>query len=99
WSDAAILEEHQFAAELAEQEIPVIAPLKLLGQTLHHYQEFRFALFERRGGRTLELDNLMQLEWLGRFIGRLHAIGACQTFSHRPQLSVQLYGQQPYQFL
>ncbi len=27
WSDAAILEEHAFAAELAAQEIPVVAPL------------------------------------------------------------------------
>ncbi len=99
WSDAAILEEHQFAAELVEQEIPVIAPLKLAEQTLHHYQGFRFALFERRGGRAFELDNLTQSEWIGRFLGRLHAVGACKPFSHRPQLSVQQYGQQSYQFL
>jgi Ser/Thr protein kinase RdoA (MazF antagonist) len=29
WSDAQILEEHHFALQLAEQEIPVIAPLPL----------------------------------------------------------------------
>jgi Ser/Thr protein kinase RdoA (MazF antagonist) len=28
WSDRAILEEHEFTAQLAEREIPVVAPLK-----------------------------------------------------------------------
>lgn len=100
WSDEAILEEHAFAKELAEQEIPVVAPLASdSGKTLFHYQDFRFALFPRQGGRPLELDNLDHLEWMGRFIGRLHAVGACQTFKHRIQLNVHSYGYQPYQFL
>jgi hypothetical protein len=34
WSDAAILEEHAFALELAEREIPVVAPLVVDGRTL-----------------------------------------------------------------
>ena len=59
WSDEAIIEEHQFAAELADHEIPVVAPLRTdNGDTLHYYQEFRFSLFPRNGGRPLELDNL-----------------------------------------
>lgn len=100
WSDEAILEEHAFANELAAQEIPVVAPLALdSGKTLFHYQDFRFAVFPRQGGRPLELDNLDHLEWMGRFIGRLHAVGACQPFQHRIQLNVQSYGYQPYQFL
>lgn len=100
WSDAAIIEEHQFAAELVDRDIPVIAPLALSsGETLHHYEEFRFALFPRKGGRALELDNLEHLEWMGRFIGRLHAVGATQPFQHRIRLDVHTYGYQPYQFL
>jgi len=99
WSSEAILEEHQFAAELAAREIPVIAPLLSSGQTLHEYQGFRFALFPRQGGRALEFDNMDHLEWMGRFIGRLHAVGACQPFKHRMQLNLQTYGYQPYQFL
>ena len=31
WSDAQIAEEHRFALELAEREIPVVAPLRLGG--------------------------------------------------------------------
>lgn len=101
WTSEAILEEHQFALELVEHELPVVAPLKVdLGQTtLHEYQDFRFALFPRQGGRPLELDNMEQLEWMGRFIGRLHAIGACQPFLHRAHLDIQTYGYKPYQFL
>lgn len=100
WSDEAITEEHQFAAELTAHEIPVIAPLiSGDGKTLHHYQDFRFALFPRKGGRALELDNLEHLEWMGRFIGRLHAVGACHTFQHRIKLDVHSYGHAPYQFL
>lgn len=99
WSDAAIIEEHQFAAELLAREIPVVAPLEIGRNTLHFHQGFRFALFPRQGGRALELDNLNQLEWMGRFIGRLHAIGTCQPFQHRLQLNVQTYGHSPYQFL
>lgn len=100
WSDAAILEEHQFAAELVEHEIPVIAPLANQdNKTLHEYEGFRFGLFARQGGRTIELDNLEHLEWMGRFIGRLHAVGSCRPFEHRIQINVQNYGYQPYQFL
>ena len=100
WSDAAILEEHQFANELLKQEIPVVAPLAIkAGQTLYAHQGYRFAVFPRQGGRTLELDNLDHLEWIGRFIGRLHAIGACKPFQHRLTLNAQSYGAVPFEFL
>lgn len=99
WSSAAILEEHQFSLELAQLEIPIIAPLIINDQTLHHHHDFRFALFPRRGGRPLELDNSEQLERMGRFIGRLHRVSACQPFQHRIQLNTQSYGQEPYEVL
>ena len=100
WSDLAIIEEHQFSAELFSHEIPVIAPLVAEnGQSLHSFEDFRFALFPRKGGRTLELDNLEQLEWMGRFIGRLHAVGATRNFQHRIHLDIDTYGHLPYKFL
>lgn len=100
WSNEAILEEHQFSLELVEHEIPVIAPIANVdGKTLHEYQNYRFALFPRRGGHALEQDNLDQLAWMGRFIGRLHAVAACRPFQHRDALNVQTHGYLPYQFL
>lgn len=99
WSSAAILEEHQFSLELAQHEIPIIAPLIIKDQTLHQHHDFRFALFPRRGGHALELDNSEQLEWMGRFLGRLHRVSASSSFQHRIQLNTQNYGHDPYQFL
>src|SRR4249920_2888819 len=34
WTDAAIAEEHAFAQELAEAELPVVAPLRFADATL-----------------------------------------------------------------
>ena len=78
----------------------MIAPLvNADGKTLYEYQNYRFALFPRRGGHALEQDNLDQLAWMGRFIGRLHAVAACRPFQHRDMLNVQTHGYLPYQFL
>src|ERR1700684_2868335 len=41
WTDAAIREEHAFAAELAAQEITVVAPLLRDGVSLHIQHGFR----------------------------------------------------------
>src|SRR5512143_2749341 len=57
WTDAQILEEHAFALELAEAEIPVVAPLAFDGRTLLHAGGFRLAVFPRRGGRAPELED------------------------------------------
>ena len=92
WSDEAIGEEHSFLAELAEREIPVVAPLSIDGRTLHHAGGFRIAVFPRRSGRAPELESEEVLRWMGRFMARIHAIGALRPFAHRPEISLQTYG-------
>ncbi|MBI3919294.1 MAG: serine/threonine protein kinase [Betaproteobacteria bacterium] len=99
WSDDAIREEHRFALELAEREIPVVAPLAVDGRTMHEHAGFRFALYPRRGGRSPELEDLETLRRLGRFIGRIHAVGAAAVFRHRPALDVDSFGVEPSQFV
>ncbi len=100
WSDATIQEEHDFALELAAQEIPVVAPLAdEAQQTLRHYQDYRFALYPRRGGRGPELDNPEHLRWLGRMLGRMHSVGSLQLFQHRPTLNIQAFGQDAMAFV
>ncbi|MBS0511546.1 MAG: serine/threonine protein kinase [Proteobacteria bacterium] len=93
WSDAAILEEHAFTAELAEREIPVVAPLLIDGRTLHRHGGLRFALFPRLAGRAPELSDPATLEWMGRFIGRIHAVGALCPFVARPALDIASFGE------
>ncbi|MGY3041218.1 Ser/Thr protein kinase RdoA (MazF antagonist) [Rhodanobacter sp. TND4EL1] len=95
WSDAAIIEEHTFAQELADAELPVVAPLVFNGQTLLHHGGFRLALTPRRGGRAPELESADQLQWLGRLIARMHVIGARQPFVHRGRLDRDTMVQQP----
>ena len=110
WSDAQILEEHRFAAELAADEVPVAAPLTLtpdpgslhvaqvrsLGPTLASFETpdgpYRYAVTPRMAGRAPELEDPQVLEWIGRFVGRLHAVGARASFETRLQLDVATFG-------
>lgn len=114
WSDAQILEEHQYSLELAQAGMNVIAPLLIntpvsasvdsgdqgaatgqspqrFDQSLHRFEEYRFALFPRKGGHAPELDNEDHLFELGRFLGRMHSIGEIKPFQYRPQLNVADY--------
>ena len=84
WSDAAIREEHAFARELTEAEIPLVAPLAdEHGETLHRHAGFRFAIWPRRGGRSPDLEQPEVLERIGQFIARIHQVGAARVFRHR----------------
>jgi Ser/Thr protein kinase RdoA (MazF antagonist) len=99
WSDDAILEEHAFTLDLAAHEIPVVPPLAIAGHTLHAHAGYRFSVTPRRGGRTPELDDPQVLEWLGRLLGRIHAVGAAVSFIHRPALDVETFGDEPRAYL
>jgi Ser/Thr protein kinase RdoA (MazF antagonist) len=94
WSDAQIDEEHAFAHELAEREIPIVAPAHSL-----RFADFRIAIYPRRGGRTPELGDDKTLEWIGRFIGRIHAVGALKKFQKREALTPKTFGHEPRAFL
>ena len=110
WTDAQILEEHSFTAELAAEEIPVIAPWALDSlahpghpSTLASFEvdgrPYRFGVTERRSGRAPELEDAATLEWIGRFIGRMHAVGQKKPFEHRLTLDIQTYGHGPRDWL
>jgi Ser/Thr protein kinase RdoA (MazF antagonist) len=121
WSEAQILEEHAFAAELREAEVPVVAPLLLEGCSLHvctaavspdsvprgmgrvegagEPVRFFFSVSPRRGGRPPELDDAEVLEWIGRFLARLHEVGARRPFAQRPALDAQRFGVEPLRWL
>jgi len=92
WSEAQILEEHSFAAELMAAEVPAVGPLVIEGRTLHHFAGFAFSVSPRRGGRPPELDDWEVLEWIGRFLARIHTVGAGQPFKERPALDLQSFG-------
>ncbi|MGC2049318.1 MAG: serine/threonine protein kinase [Gallionella sp.] len=99
WTDAAILEEHAFVALLAEREIPVVPALEINGRTLHLFDGFRFSVFTKHGGRAPELDDPDTLEWMGRFIGRIHSVGALEPYRHRPVLDIGSFGVEPSAYM
>jgi Ser/Thr protein kinase RdoA (MazF antagonist) len=94
WSEAQIDEEHAFARELAEREIPVVAPTHSA-----HFSGFRFAVYPRRGGRTPELGDPKVLEWIGRFMGRIHAVGSAKKFEYREALTPRSFGHDSREYL
>ncbi|HEY3487821.1 MAG TPA: serine/threonine protein kinase, partial [Gammaproteobacteria bacterium] len=104
WSDAQILEEHEFCYELAEQELPVVVPLmdknkqSLFEKTVNDVR-FRFALYPRKGGHAPELSNPDNLLILGRLLGRIHRIGAVRPFSTRPRIDAQSFGHDSVAFI
>ena len=99
WSDDQILEEHDYTQELADRELPVVPPLNINGRSLFEFAGYRFSLSLRRGGRAPELDNPEVLEWMGRFLGRIHAVGAIRPFAHRPAIDIGSFGDQPRDWL
>ncbi|CAG4891895.1 Stress response kinase A [Paraburkholderia saeva] len=99
WTDEAILEEHAFVAQLATREIPAVPARVDDGRSLHTFDGFRLAIFERRGGRAPDLDRSDTLEWLGRFVGRIHAVGQIEPYMSRPVLDIQSFGYEPRDFL
>ncbi len=99
WTSAQITEEHQFAAELLADEVPIAAPLALQGQMLHQRDGFYFAVFPSLGGRQYETDNDDQMEWVGRFLGRIHQTGKKSAFAARPTIGLQEYVHEPRQVL
>ncbi len=92
WSNEQIYEEHEFCKQLVEQELPVVPPIYKDGTSLFDFQEYRISLYERKGGHAPELDNLDNLLILGRFLGRMHAVGASEEFKYRPAITCQTYG-------
>ena len=100
WTDEQIFEEHQFCFQLQEQELPVVCPwVNSEEKSISHHEGFRFALYERKGGRAPDLDNLDNLFILGRLLGRFHGIGATQPFKYRPTLNVKNFGWDSYELI
>ena len=99
WTEQQILEEHAFAAELMQAEVPAVAPLAPAGATLHQHGGFLFSVSPRRGGRSPELDDGEVLEWIGRYLARLHIVGARKPFESRPALDIATFGEEPRDWL
>ncbi len=115
WTDEQILEEHAYALELQAEEVPVVAPWVLqaedagcvrvdpshgtLATWVQGEETWRFAVSPRKAGRAPEIDDADTLKWIGRFVARLHGVGARRQFEHRRTLNVATWGWANQQWL
>ena len=99
FTDAQILEEHEFVRELADSEVPAVSPMTFAATTLPSFEGFRFAVYPRCGGRAPSLEQANVLTQLGRYIARIHCVGAARAFEHRPALSVEALGDASRRYL
>jgi Ser/Thr protein kinase RdoA (MazF antagonist) len=97
WSEAQILEEHEFLLELQASEIPVVAPLLFPdGKSLHRTENsgIWYAIFPKVGGRAPEEMTRDQLRQVGRLLARIHQVGGRRPARHRIALNATTYGRQ-----
>lgn len=99
WTDEMIKEEHQFTLELAEADLPVVAPLVIDNETIFNFEGYRFSLYPRFGGYSPELDNSDHLLQLGRILAQLHNVGETKPFSYRPAISIEDFAIKPVQYI
>ena len=100
WSRETVLDEHRFLADLADAEVPVVAPIDLgIGSTLAEVDGILYAAFPKVRGRVMdELDAEMRRR-IGRIIGRMHAVGAARPAPHRLRFGVKHYIREPLDVL
>ncbi len=99
WSREQIEEEHAFTFELADAELPVVAPETRDGASLFEHQGFLFAVYPRRGGHPPNIENEDDLKVLARTIARIHAVGSAGSFKYRASLDSQRMGVDSRTFL
>lgn len=92
WSEAQILEEHQFLADLAAEEIPVCTMREFPdGGTLRQVDNIYYCLADRRGGRAPDELSDESARRLGMLVGRMHNVGARREAVHRIHLTPDTY--------
>ena len=90
WDARQIDEEHIFTQELFDLELPVVPPIKLTNSETHvEVNGFALALVPQLTGRTPELDDLDSLFTMGRFVARIHAVGARNSFDYRQHMALE----------
>lgn len=94
WTREQILDEHNFLLDLKENEIPVIAPIKINKETLFIDDQTKlfYCLFPKRGGRIPQEMDDEQLEITGRLLARIHNVGSIKKAEHRISLNPTSFG-------
>ena len=101
WTDAQLLEEHQFVQDLCDNDLPIIPALTLQNNsTLDQIpeSEIYFCLYPKVLGRNEPEVNIDSLKILFRMLARIHQVGERKKFNSRPTLD-QAFGQTNLQII
>ncbi|WP_020678375.1 serine/threonine protein kinase [Geopsychrobacter electrodiphilus] len=99
WSIKQLQEEQDFCFELQTEELPILAPLKIAGKSLHKHKGYSFSLFPLQGGYAPEFSRPDTLKALGRLVARLHNVGRRQSYKYRPTLDIVSFGHNSAEFM
>ncbi len=100
WSRETLQSEHDFLKAALAAEIPVVAPIAdSTGATVLESGGLFYAIFPKRAGRLEPELNPEQLARLGRYLARLHNVGAEIKGAPRGKLTPQAYGRDSLKFL
>lgn len=94
WSKEQILDEHRFLYDLQENEISVIAPLKINNESIFYDDQLKlyYTLFPKKGGRLKPELLTEDLKMIGRLLARVHATGSARKAEHRLTLNSSNFG-------
>lgn len=86
WNFDAVFEEAQFLEELAQEGIPVVAPLKPKGKVIHQWKDVWVCFFPKQMGRLPDELLTPDLFQIGQRLAQIHNVGSRGQFKHRPIL-------------
>lgn len=88
WSRQQIEEEHQFMAQLLEEEVAICGNRPFPdGTTLKEIQGIWYCLYDRKGGRAPDELTPDMAYRIGMMAARIHNVGAALPAHHRLRLS------------
>lgn len=84
WTEAQLLEEHAFMADLVREEVAICGNLPFPdGTTLKQMAGIWYCLYERVGGRAPDELNPELARRMGMMAARIHNVGAMSPAPHR----------------
>jgi Ser/Thr protein kinase RdoA (MazF antagonist) len=88
WTKSTLLDEHSFLKELHSEGIAVAPtlPLQTSSESVSEIDGIYYSFFEKVRGRLLQELTIQHYKKIGRWLARLHNVGAKKPAANRPYL-------------
>lgn len=99
WSEKALLDEHNFLADLKNEGIEVVAPYEIKSKTIFSHQDIYFSLFPKFYGRMPQELLKGDFQKIGRTLALIHNVGSRSKAKHRLAMTADVYGYESLKIL